>query len=97
MIGSGSENLSNIQKHAVVRNEAHPKFYRRTFDYDVGVVKVATPFVLSDVRKPIALVKAGEEPADRESVVVSGWGTNRVSVHPSENFVNRVRVHLQTS
>ena len=91
MIGSGSENMPDLQKQAVVRNVAHPKYDSITLDYDVAVLKVATPFVVSDVRKPIALVKAGEEPADHEPVVVSGWGTNKVSVHvqPSENFVNR--------
>jgi len=46
MIGSGSENMSTLEKRAVVRSVAHPKFNGPIFlDYDVGVVKVATPFV----------------------------------------------------
>jgi len=79
MIGSGSENMQTLEKSAVVRSVAHPKYNRPTFDYDVGVVKVAKPFELSAVRKPIALVESGEDAAAQEPVVVSGWGTNRVS------------------
>lgn len=88
-IGSGSENMLNVEKTAVVQCTAHPKHSMLTMDYDVGVAKVATPFVVSDVRKPITLMKAGEEPAAHEPVVVSGWGTNSVSVYPSESVVNR--------
>jgi len=99
-IGSGSENMLNLEKRGVVRSVGHPKYNRPKFDYDVGVLKVATPFVVSEVQKPIALVEAGEDAATREPVVVSGWGINRVSicVYPPGNFVeSQVQVHLQRS
>jgi len=94
-IGIGSENLLKLETTAVVRGQMHPNFISPKMDYDVAVVKVATPFVVSNVRKPIASVKAGEEPAASEPIVVSGWGINEVSDNPLESFVNRVRVHLQ--
>jgi len=53
------------------------------YDYDAGVVNVEIPFVVSAVQKPIALVKAGEEAAAGEQVVVSGWGLNEVSSYYS--------------
>jgi len=79
MIGSGSESLTALEIHRVVRKVVHPKFDRTKYDYDAGVVKIATPLVVSAVRKPIALVKAGEEAAAGEPVVVSGWGSTEVS------------------
>jgi len=78
-IGSGSEDMRTLETRPVVRSVAHPKYNRITIDYDAGVVKVATPFVKSDIRKPIALVKVGEEAGKGEFAVVSGWGMNRVS------------------
>jgi len=79
MIGSGSENVSNLKLRAAVRSVWHAKFTLESLDYNVGVVKVATPFVVSAVEKPIALLRAGEEVAVGEPVVVSGWGLNEVS------------------
>ena len=89
-IGSGSENLLTQEKRAVEKIVIHPKFSEETLDYDVAVVKVASPFVPSAVQKPIALVNPGEEPAAGEPVVVSGWGRNKVSVHSAGNFVESV-------
>jgi len=80
MIGSGSEYFLSLEKRAVVRTTTHPKFDSSTDDYDVGIVKVETPFVVSAVQKPIALVDAGEYPLTK-AVVVSGWGHNDVSAH----------------
>jgi len=79
LIGSGSENRTALEKRPVVRMVAHPKYDVRKDDYDVGVVKVATPFVVSAVRKPIALVAPGEDATAGEPVVVTGWGDTMVS------------------
>ena len=45
---------------------------------------------MSAVRKPDPLVKAVEEAAGGEPVVVSGWGLAEVSVYYSGSFVNIV-------
>ena len=66
-----------------MRLVSHPKYYFMKYDYDAGVVNVEIPFVVSAVQKPIALVKAGEEAAAGEQVVVSGWGLNEVSSYYS--------------
>ena len=68
-----------LEKSDLVRSKSQPKYSIPQDDYDVGAVHVATPFVISAVPKPIALVKAGEEAAAQEPVVVSGWGVNQVS------------------
>jgi len=47
MIGSGSENKTATEKRAVVRKVKHPKYNVPKSDYDVGLVEVATPFVVS--------------------------------------------------
>jgi len=80
-IGSGSENIAALEKRAVVRMVTHPKHDDRKKDYDAGVVKVATPFVVSAVHKPIALVAAGEDATAGEPVVVTGWGDTLVSLN----------------
>jgi len=90
-IGSGSANISAVQQHAVVRVVSNPKYIKSTHDYDVGLVKVAIPFVVSAVRKPVPLVNVGEEAAGGEPVVVAGWGFAEVSVYCLGSFVNIVR------
>jgi len=86
-----------VEIRAIVRSVAHPKFNKKTIDYDAGVVKVATPFVESDIRKPVALVKVGEEAAAGEPVVVSGWGVSPVSApSPGTLSVNVVQPFLLT-
>jgi len=72
-----------MEKRAIERTVLHPKFSYDKYDYDVGVVKVKTPFVESATQKRIALVKAGEDPAAGEQVVVSGWGWNEVCFNSS--------------
>jgi len=89
-LGSGSEDIFALEERDVERAVANPKYNKSTYDYDVGIVKVATPFVVSAVRKPVALVKAGEEAAGGEPVVVSGWGVAEVSVYCSRSFVSIV-------
>jgi len=66
---------------SVVRKVAHPKYndFQPLYDYDVGVVQVKTPFDMSAVERPIALVKVGEEAAAGEQAVTTGYGHSRVS------------------
>ena len=66
-----------------MRIASHPKFNVAKYDYDAGVAKVESPFVVSAFRKLIALVKAGEDAAAGEQVVVTGWGRNVVSYNSS--------------
>ena len=89
MIGSGSEYFFNLKKRAIVRRMIHPKYDSSNLDYDAGVVKVETPFVVSAVEKPIALVAANEHPPTW-NVSISGWGKNNVSAHSSGIFVKSV-------
>ena len=70
--------MTALEKRAVEQIVAHPQFDMEVYEYDAAIVKVATPFVVSAVTRPVALVKAGEEAAGGEPVVVSGWGSNRV-------------------
>jgi len=80
LVGSGGEKRSALERRTVVRMVAHPKYDRPKHDYDAGIIKVATPFEESAVRKPIALVAVGEEASAGEPVVVTGWGDTMVSV-----------------
>jgi len=85
-IGSGSKDVTALKKRDIVRFVEHPKYDSEVYDYDVAVVKVTTPFVVSAVEKPVALVEAGEYAAAGEPVVVSGWGINRVSAYFNGKF-----------
>ena len=90
-IGSGSEDLTALKKRAVMRRVKNPTIDKWTNDYDVGIVKVATPFVESAVQQIIPLVKAGEEPSAGEPAVVAGWGVNKISECSTETFVSTVQ------
>ena len=94
-IGSGATNRFELEKHAVERIVAHPLHRWVTLDYDAGVVKLVSPIVESDVRKPVALVKTGEHPTGAEPLIVSGWGCTMVStLLPESSVVKRAFKHL---
>jgi len=81
-IGSCSENMTMtaLETHALARIVKHPKFNETTIlEWDAGIVKLETPVVESAVRKPNALVAAGEVGAAGEPNVVSGWGDTKAS------------------
>jgi len=80
----------------VVRHLKHPKFDNDNgLDYDVGVAKVKTPFLMNAIEKPVPLVRAGEDPDPGEHAIVSGWGDNRVSAYFLRSFVNTMQGRLQ--
>jgi len=78
-IGSGAEELSKLQKQPVARVAVHQNYSTNSLDYDVAVIKVATPFTVGPNRKPIAFTSIRELPKDNERVIVSGWGITEVS------------------
>ena len=77
-IGSASNDRTDMVLRRVVR---YPKWddFEPLYDYDVGVTQVKTPFDMSAVERPIALVKVGEEAAAGEQAVITGYGHSRVS------------------
>jgi len=94
-IGSESANYSTLENHDVIRCVVHPKYTRDSLDYDSAIVKVATIFVVSAVRKPISLVGAGEYAVVGDQAVVTGWGINRVSAYSTGSIVIRGPVYLR--
>lgn len=52
----------------------HPKYNRRTIDYDVSIVQLALTLNYNDQIQPIALPNANTTFADDTICLVSGWG-----------------------
>jgi len=79
-IGSASSDSYNMVLRATGRSVLHPKSkeWGWLYDYNVGVTQVKTPFDMSAVERPIALVNVGEVAAAGEQVVITGYGRNRV-------------------
>ncbi|PSN43589.1 hypothetical protein C0J52_15968, partial [Blattella germanica] len=59
--------------HKATRIVTHPNFDYLTYDYDVGLIQVATPFVYGASVKPISV--ASEEPSAGLSAIIVGWGS----------------------
>ena len=79
-IGSASSDSYNMVLRSALRSVPHPKWneWNKLCDYNVGVTQVRTPFDMSAVESPIALVNVGEVVAAGEQAVVTGYGESRV-------------------
>uniref|UniRef100_A0A336M3B4 CSON009631 protein n=1 Tax=Culicoides sonorensis TaxID=179676 RepID=A0A336M3B4_CULSO len=52
----------------------HPQYNKRTFDYDIAIMKLAEPLTFTDKIQPAKLAEPGFLVPDNEAVIVSGWG-----------------------
>jgi len=79
-IGSASNDSFDMVLRRAVRSVAHPEYddFSEYCDYNVGVTHVRTPFDMSAVERPIALVNVGEVAAAGEQGVITGYGFSRV-------------------
>jgi len=79
-IGSASNDSYDMVLREAVRSVPHPKWdeWNDYYDYNVGVTQVRTPFDMSAVERPIALVNVGEVAAAGEQGVITGYGNSRV-------------------
>jgi len=62
--------------HSIDEVQFHPQWNLRTIDYDIGVIKVSSPFVYNTRVQPIPVAPAGEDDFLDYSLnaTVSGWG-----------------------
>ncbi|MET0402423.1 MAG: serine protease [Cystobacter sp.] len=66
------------QEHAPDRILVHPMYGPNTQDYDLALIKLATPARLDDFVKPIALARGGA--GEQGIYLTSGWGRTDFSV-----------------
>ncbi|CAH2092293.1 unnamed protein product [Euphydryas editha] len=59
----------------------HPKYNQKTYDYDVGIVKLSNPIHIDgETTKLTKLAEKGSAIKAGTTVVVSGWGATSVSI-----------------
>ncbi|XP_053679739.1 trypsin-3-like [Anopheles nili] len=58
----------------VASSIVHPNYNPETFDFDVAVLRVQTPFSSNPNIAPVQLIAADTKLADRTSLNVIGWG-----------------------
>ncbi|XP_018334717.2 trypsin-3-like, partial [Agrilus planipennis] len=66
----------------------HPNFNNDTLDYDIGLIKLASPLTFGPNIAPISL--AGAKPAIGTSAVVSGWGDLNAFSHKAPEQLQKV-------
>lgn len=66
----------------------HPKYNQKTYDYDVGIVKLSEPIQMDDeTTKVTTLAKKGSAVKAGTTVVVSGWGATSENGSSSDNLM----------
>lgn len=58
----------------------HEQYNPRTYDYDVLIIKLASPLTYGAGVQPVTLASAGSTLADGQDIQVSGWGRLYVSL-----------------
>lgn len=68
---------SVVQLRSLTR---HAQYVPRTYDYDILIIKLATPLTLGAGVQPVSLAQVGSTLADGQNIQVSGWGRLTVCV-----------------
>ncbi|XP_071451631.1 trypsin-3-like [Hetaerina americana] len=71
---AGSVKIDEGTIHKISVSITHPNYDPNTYDWDIAVLKVSRPFVLSKTVSPVSLPEEGEELEAGVLVKVSGWG-----------------------
>lgn len=61
---------------------SNPLYNSSNVDYDVAIIKLATPINFDESSSPIEV--SNEEPAPGVNVIVTGWGVLEVSLFPQK-------------
>jgi len=82
--------------HQIAEVHHHPMYSRPTIDYDVGVIKVSSPFVWSSRVRPIAVAKGSEDNFldFSQNATVSGWGVTSKYSSYSAWFLKSIDIPL---
>lgn len=57
----------------------HPDYDNREYDYDLAIVKLASPLEFSEEIQPIRIPAASDQSKDGDMMLVSGWGNTQSS------------------
>lgn len=72
---------SYLQRDGLVYNLSrvivHENYSPATYDYDIALLKLATPLTVSNAVQPLLVARNRSELLDNEMVQVSGWGRTR--------------------
>ncbi|XP_066267224.1 chymotrypsinogen A-like isoform X1 [Branchiostoma lanceolatum] len=91
--GGGSE---SIQRLRIATKICHPQYSSNIIDYDICLLKLATPAVMSDKVHPVCLGNYGDEgsfPAGM-SCYTSGWGKTSASSSNTPDILQQAMIPL---
>ena len=66
---------SNFQYRTVSKRFIHPDFDRYTLEYDVALLKLSTPFAITDHVRTICVPTNKMSFSAGKSCIAAGWGT----------------------
>lgn len=65
---------------AATKFTPHPKYSRKTYDYDIGIITLDSPVKIDGVKtKIVRLANKGTQVKPGQNVTVTGWGATSVS------------------
>ncbi|XP_066266993.1 chymotrypsinogen A-like [Branchiostoma lanceolatum] len=91
--GSGAE---DIQRVRISQKLCHAQYDDSTIDYDICLLKLATPAMMSDKVHPVCLADSGDEesfPAGTRCMV-SGWGLLRSNHQNTPDLLQQAELPL---
>ncbi|XP_047736429.1 trypsin [Hyalella azteca] len=96
----GSHNISDVveagrQTRRVGDWWAHPGFQRRSFNNDIGVIRLSEPLVLGTDVRPVCLPESGGDYVGQHAIV-AGWGRVSEKGRNSE-VLRKVRVPIMSN
>jgi len=85
-VGSSNWKVGGVL-HNAQKIFSHPNYSHAAVDFDVAIIRSATPFNHDEDVQPIGLPRAGEPLAPGTLVYVSGWGKHAVRKTHFELFI----------
>ncbi|XP_025055588.1 chymotrypsinogen A-like isoform X1 [Alligator sinensis] len=89
--GSSTE---QVQKLAVKKVFTHPKWNPQTIDYDIALIKLATPAKVSRTVSPVCLGETRDHFYSGELCVTTGWGKTRYNAFLTPNKLQQTALPL---
>jgi len=82
--------------HSIAEAHYHAQWTLKTIDYDIGVIKVSSPFVWSSRVRPVTIPKTSEEDFldFSRNATVSGWGLTSQDAWSTACYLKTVDIPL---
>lgn len=80
--------------YQVKRFMKHKNFDHKTVDYDFALLELEESIQFNEAAKPIKMMDRQQNPSDKDSVLVTGWGSTNPAFIESSGQLHGAEIHI---